>query len=153
VYAQTQGRGGKWVIDSVLVVWNKAPIVLTGMPIATVQVPRALSSLPISITVKDINGNPLCDGTTITAIIDFTSDVSGIKFGVGGDLSSSRAFVMPNASYARFPGANITDFSFFVSDLSTNGGAPVGQSMIVTLEIVSPNLATRVVSFAAVIVP
>ncbi len=153
VYAQTQGRGGKWIIDSVLVVWNKAPIVLTGIPVATVQVPVAGTSAPIFITVKDVNGNPLCDGTTITASVEFTSDISGIKFGVGGGLSSTRAFIMPNASYARYPGSDITDFSFFVSDLSTGTGAPIGQSMIVSLEIVSPNLASRVVSFSAVIVP
>jgi hypothetical protein len=153
VYAQTQGRGGKWIIDSVLVVWNKAPIVITGIPAGTVQVPRGASSIPISITIKDANGNPLPDLTTVVTSVIFTSDVPGIAFGVGGDLSSSRGFVMPNASYARFPGPRITDFTFFVSDLSTNGGATVGQSMIVQIEISAANLDARIVSFPAVIVP
>ncbi|MCX6133913.1 MAG: Ig-like domain-containing protein [Ignavibacteriales bacterium] len=153
VYAQTQGRGGKWIIDSVLVVQNRAPIVITGVPAATIQVPRGLVSAPISMTFKDANGNPLPDGTTITATVLFTSDVPGIKFEVGGDLSSTRGFVMPNASYARFPGARITDFTFFVGDLSTNGGATIGQSMIIQIEIQSANLDSRIVSFPAVIVP
>ncbi|HTY36753.1 MAG TPA: hypothetical protein VMH23_06565, partial [Bacteroidota bacterium] len=134
VWSSTQGKGGKQVIDSVLVCWNQAPILVTGVPAATVVVPRGGTSAPISITVKDANGNPLCDGTTITASVIFTSDVPGIKFGVGGDLSSDRAFIMPIAGYARFLGSGTTDFTFTVSDLSTGGGATVGQTMIVQFD-------------------
>jgi hypothetical protein len=151
IYAQTEGNAGVFVTDSVLVVWNKAPIIVTGIPATVVTIPRGSTSNPISITVTDANGNPLCDGTTISASITFTSDVVGIKFGVSGDLSDVVQFLMPVASYARFPGPGVTFFTFNVSDLSTNGGASVGQTVIVQLTITSPGLATRVVSFACVV--
>ena len=136
--------------DSVLVVWNKAPIIVTGIPAAAVVIPKGSTSAPISITVTDANGNPLCDGTTIAASVTFTSDVVGIKFGVSGDLSDAVQFVMPAAGFARFPGPGITAFTFFVSDLS-EGGAPVGQTVIVQLAISAPGLAARIVSFTCVV--
>jgi hypothetical protein len=151
IYAQTEGNTGVFVRDSVLVVWNKAPIIVNGIPAAVVGIPRGSTSNPIGITVTDANGNPLCDGTTISASVTFTSDVVGIKFGVSGDLSDVVQFVMPVASYARFPGPGVTSFSFSVSDLSTNGGAPAGQTVIVQLTINSPGLAVRVVSFTCVV--
>jgi len=151
IYAQTEGNAGVFVTDSVLVVWNKAPIIVSGVPSAVVGIPRGGTSAPISITVTDANGNPLCDGTTISASITFTSDVVGIKFGVSGDLSDVVQFVMPVASYARFPGPGVTFFNFNVSDLSTNGGASVGQTVIVQLTITAPGLATRTVSFACIV--
>jgi hypothetical protein len=155
VWATTQGKGGKRVGDSVLVVWNVAPIIVTGIPVTVDSIPRGGTSAPISITVKDANGNPLCDGTTISASISFTSDVVGIKFGVSGDLSDVAQFVMPVASYARFPDSGgtsgVTDFTFSVSDLSTNGGATVGQTVIVNITITAPGLAVRTVSFPCVV--
>jgi hypothetical protein len=149
--AQTQGNAGVFVVDSVLVVWNKAPIIVTGIPAAVVSIPRGSTSNPIGITVTDANGNPLCDGTTISASITFTSDVVGIKFGVSGGLSDVVQFVMPIASYARFPGPGVTAFTFNVSDLSTNGGAVVGQTVIVQITVTSPGLATSVSSFTCVV--
>jgi hypothetical protein len=147
IYVQTQGNGARRIIDSVLVVWNKAPIVVTGVPVASVAIPRGSTSAPISITIKDVNGNPLCDGTTITGSVTYTSDVAGIAFGASGDLSTSRPFVMPNAGYARYPGNSVTDFTFTVSDLSTGGGADVGQTLMVQFVIDAPGLATKVISF------
>jgi hypothetical protein len=151
IYAQTEGNAGIFVTDSALVVWNKAPIIVTGIPTAVVTIPRGATSGPISITVTDANGNPLCDGTTISASISFTSDVIGLKFGVSGDLSDVVQFSMPVASYARFPGPGVTFFTFSVSDLSTNGGATVGQTVIVNLTISAPGLAVRTVSFACIV--
>jgi hypothetical protein len=137
----------------VLTVWNVAPIVVTGLPPAAAAdtIPRGGSTLPIDITVKDANGNPLCDGTTISASVTFTSDVVGLQFGVSGNISSAAQFTMPVASFARFPGPGITDFTFRVSDLSTNGGAPTGQSVIVNITISSPGLQSVTYSFTAVV--
>jgi hypothetical protein len=153
IWAQTQGQGGRKVIDSVLVVWNKAPIVVTGLPSSTVDIftsPNSLSA-PISITVKDINGNPLCDGTVISASCIFTTNVPGVTFGVVGDISSAQAFVMPAAGFARFPGPGSTDFTFQVADLSTSPA--LGQHLTVQITISSPGLAAVVLSFPAVVVP
>jgi hypothetical protein len=151
VWATTQGKGGHRVTDSVLTVWNVAPIVVTGIPVAAVTIPKGSTSAPIIITVKDANGNPLCDGTTISASVTFTSDVIGLQFGVSGGISSAAQFTMPVATYARFPGPGITDFTFNVSDLSTNGGAPVGQSIIVNITISVPGMQTAIYSFTAVV--
>jgi hypothetical protein len=147
VWAQTQGKGGLWIIDSVLLVWNRAPIIVTGIPNAVIPIPRGGTSQPISVTITDANGNPLCDNTSIAAIVTFTSDVVGVKFGVSGDLTDVAPFSMPVAGYARFPGPGVTFFTFNVSDLSTNGGASVGQSILVQLVITAPALQTRIVSF------
>jgi len=135
----------------VLTVWNVAPIIITGIPGAAVLIPRGSSSAPISITIKDANGNPLCDGTSISASVSFTSDVIGLKFGVSGDISDAAQFTMPDAPYARFPGAGITDFTFRVSDLSTNGGATLGQSVIVNIVIGAPGVQTVIASFTGVV--
>jgi len=151
IYAQTEGVAGSFVTDRVLVVWNKAPIIVTGVPSAVVGIPRGSTSAPISITVTDANGNPLCDGTTISSSVSFTSDVVGLKFGVSGGLSDVAQFVMPVASYARFPGPGVTFFTFSVSDLSTNGGATLGQTVIVNLTITAPGLAASTVSFTGIV--
>ncbi|MCX6143578.1 MAG: Ig-like domain-containing protein [Ignavibacteriales bacterium] len=152
VWATTQGKGGKRVADSVLVVWSQGPIVVTGIPSSVVTIPRGSTSAPITITVKDANGNPLCDGTTISASINFTSDVVGLKFGVSGSISDAVQFVMPAAPFARFSNqAGVTDFTFRVSDLSTNGGAPLNQTVIVNITISSPNFQSSTYSFTAVV--
>jgi hypothetical protein len=148
IYVQTQGNGSRKIIDSVLVVWNRAPIVVTGAPVGTVLLPNHGTSAPISITVKDANGNPLCDGTTITTSVTVvTTTMEGVKFGVSGDLSSNRAFAMPNAGYARYPGPGITDFTFSVSDVSLASASTLGMSFLVEIAIDAPGLATRVLSF------
>jgi hypothetical protein len=147
VWASTQGRGGKRITDSVLVLWTFEPITVTGVPVGTVVIPQGGTSLPISITVKDANGNPLPSGTTINATVSYTTDVAGIAFGVSGDISTKRVFTMPNAGYARFTGSGLTDFTFQVSDLSTGGGATIGQTVIVDIYIDAPGLAPKVISF------
>jgi hypothetical protein len=147
VWASTQGKGGKRVADSVLTVWNEAPIVITGIPAVTVNLVGGVSA-PISITVKDINGNPLCDGTTITATPIFTSAVPGVAFGTSGDISNS-GFVMPNAAFARFPGPGTTDFTFVVEDLSL---APAtGQRLVIQVTVAAPGLQTATASFPCLV--
>ena len=148
VWATTQGNGGVRVGDSVLVVWNSGGINVTGIPGAVVPIPQGGTSGPISITVTDGNGNPLCDGTTITTSLSYVIPVGGnIKFGTFGDLTDAQQFVMPDAGYCRFLGAGITSFTFFVSDLSEAGTPTAGETVLVTLTITSPNFAVRTVSF------
>lgn len=151
VVAQTAGKNGKKISDSLRVVWAAGPITVTGIPTTPLIIPRGSVSAPVNVTIKDGRGNPLPVGTKISVKIDFTSDVSGIKFGVSGDFSTDESFVMPNGPWMVDPGPGITDFTFRVTDLSTGGGATVGQSVIVKIIIDAPNIGIRTVSFGGVV--
>ncbi|HCA82111.1 MAG TPA: hypothetical protein DEP53_20470, partial [Bacteroidetes bacterium] len=153
VWATTQGRSGKRVGDSVLVCWNQGSIVVTGLPpAATVIVPSHLSSAPISFSVTDGNGNPLCVGTTITPTIRYTTDVSGVAFSVSGAyFTTNSPFTMDNSPGSRFPGAGTTDFTFTVNDLSVPSANTVGQGLTVELVITSPDFGQRNISFNCVV--
>jgi hypothetical protein len=129
VAAQTQGRGGVWIADSVLVIWNQAPLLIGFESQAPSIGPFALDSeltLPhhgasriVTMTVTDINGNPMCDGSTISPGVTYVSTtVSELSFDVAGSFSIGYPAVIPNAAFARFPGPGITSFRFQVVDNS-----------------------------------
>ncbi|MDE3057391.1 MAG: hypothetical protein KGJ59_05495 [Bacteroidota bacterium] len=145
VYAQTQGNYNKAVIDSLLVVRAIAPIVLTGIP-DSVSVPVNGASAPISITVKDGNGNPLPDGTTISvSVVPPSNPPTGFDVGTSGDVSVT----IPNAAYARFPGSQITNFTFRVVDNSTAAFIGTTVTVVVTVNSHSLGIGTRSKSFIA----
>jgi hypothetical protein len=139
VYAQTQARNGEEIRDSVFVIWNQAPIIITGMP-DSISMSQHSTSANISMTVKDVNGNPLCDGTTITASFKYPEGITGISFDVSGSLPA----LIPNAGYARFPGSGITDFTFRVNDNSIVNLAGFTITMRVT--VIAPSLDVKTVS-------
>ena len=87
------------VIDSVLVLAAGGQITFTGIPAGIVTIDSATKvSAPISITVKDGNGNPLPDGTTIVAnIVPPANTLSGFQIGVSGDISSDLPVTLPDA--------------------------------------------------------
>ena len=138
VWATTQGRGGRRVADSVLVSWVYPPISAQRVPSGDIAIPTHLSSAPVSITIKDQNGNPLPGGTKVITTVSYTTDVSGIKFDVTGDLSSASAFTIPDAEYAMFPGRGITDFTIYVNDLSVPSAITAGQKVTVQLSFEAP---------------
>jgi hypothetical protein len=144
VWAQTQSRNGGTIVDSVLVIWNQAPIVTTGIP-ASITLSHFSSSAYFNITVKDFNGNPLCDGTTISAAFTLPPGITGLAFDVSGSFSVQYPAVIPDAAYARFPGANITDFTFSVVDVSTSEPA-TSFSAILVLTINAPGVDKRIIS-------
>jgi hypothetical protein len=148
VWAQTQGSGGRLIIDSVLVVQGIAPIIVTGIPDTVVPIASGTRvSVPISITIKDGHGNPAPDGTTISASVKLDNAPIGFQVGVIGDISTDFPVNIPNASYARFPQRGITDFTFRVVDGSTvylPGVAP-----LIRITITSPDLGTYTYSFTA----
>jgi hypothetical protein len=146
VYAQTQARNGEEIKDSVFVIWNQAPIVITGLP-ASISMSQHSVSANISMTVKDVNGNPLCDGTTISVSFIYPPGITGISFDVAGAIPAT----IPNAGYARFPGNGITDFSFRVDDNSTVDLAGFGVTMRVTVS--APSIETRTISIPIAITP
>jgi uncharacterized Zn ribbon protein len=146
VWAQTQSRDGSKIIDSVLVIWNKAPI-LVGfeghIPSIDPQLDSMLTmpahrwSRDITMKVTDVNGNPLCDGTTITVAIKFPPSVNGLSFDLAGSFSIEHPITIPNAAYARYPGNKITDFHFQVID---NSIAILDGMVTVNLTITAPGI-------------
>jgi hypothetical protein len=149
VYVQTQGRNKVTIIDSVRVLWSDPPVSGTGIPTTDVLIPRSGRSNPITVRFTDGRGNPLPVGTKITTVIEFTTDLVGIKFGLSGDLSSTEPFILPNYPAVVNGGTRVTDFTFYVSDLSSSGGAPSGQTLIVLIIVQAPNIGTYTFSFTA----
>jgi hypothetical protein len=90
-------------------------------------------------------------GTTITTAVEvFTSDLSGLRFGVSGDLSTTKPFVLQNYPNVIYPASRVTDFTIYTSDVSTSGGAPVGTSIIINIIVNAPNFGGEsVFSFRA----
>ncbi|MBI3579931.1 MAG: Ig-like domain-containing protein, partial [Ignavibacteriales bacterium] len=133
VVAQTQGSYGQTVSDSILVVWAGAPITITGVPTTTVTVPiNGAPSATINITVKDVNGNPLPNGTIISATVS-----PGANPPTGWNIATSLNYIIPNAAYARFPGPSITDFAFNITNSSTGGIIPAGSTYQVVVTVSS----------------
>ena len=137
VYAQTQGRGGSTIIDSVLVVMNEAPIVVVQAP-ASITMNHGGSSALFTLEVTDANGNPLCDGTTITATFVIPAGTSGVAFDTYGGIPVTIA----DASSARWPGWETTKFSFGITDNSTT----VVTSTTCKITISAPGLETLTIA-------
>ena len=150
VVSQTTGKAGSTVSDSLLICWSSGPISIAGIPATTLDVPSSGSSVPVDLVIDGSYGNPLPVGTSINISIDFTTNVSGIKFTTTGDLTAGTPYVIPNAAYIVSGGAGVTDFSFRVVDLSQTG-APTGQLMNVIITVNAPNIGSVTRSFNAVV--
>lgn len=152
VYAQTQGRSGKWITDSVLVLVCGGPMSLTGLP-ATFTVPQSGASALIAFNIRDRNNNPLPTGTTVNASVSYDNTVTGIKFVVGGDFSEQfPTYTVPNAGFARFPGSGVTNYQVRVSDVS-NGGGIIGMAVTLTITVNAPGIGVRSFSVPGSVVP
>jgi hypothetical protein len=143
VYAQTQGRDGKKIIDSVLVVWNMNRIVIRQAPDSIVM-PQFGHSALFTLEVTDDNGNPLCDGTTITASYVVPAGTSGVAFDTYGEIP---AFI-PVSPAARYPGHGFTLFSFGVTDNSTPPGV---NATTCKITISAPNLQTITIAIPVIL--
>jgi hypothetical protein len=146
VVAQTEGRNGVYIKDSVFVVWNQAPIIVTGLPASITMVSHGTSSI-INIVVTDANNNPLCDGTQISASFTFPPGITGLQFKATGNIPST----IPIAGFARFHGSGITDFSFRVADVSLTNTADMVVSLDITVD--APGLEKLQISIPVVITP
>jgi hypothetical protein len=142
VYAQTQGRDGKKIIDSVLVVWSMNQIVIRQVPDSIVMPQHGHSAL-FTLEVTDANGNPLCDGTTITAAFVIPPGTSGVAFDTYGDIPA----LIPNSPFGRFPGHGFTLFNFGVTDNST---ADVGATTC-KITIMSPLFGTATIAIPVIL--
>ena len=137
VWAQTQSRNGWTIIDSVFVISNLAPIVVVQKPDSIVM-PRFGVSALYTLEVTDANGNPLCDGTTITSAFVIPAGESGVAFDTYGDLPVT----IPIAAAGRFPGWGFTQFQFGVTDNSTTGV----NSTTCKINITAPGVGTATVA-------
>jgi hypothetical protein len=142
VYAQTQGRDGKKIIDSVLVVWSMNQIIVRQVPDSIVMLQHGHSAL-FTLEVTDANGNPLCDGTTITAAFVVPPGTSGVAFDTYGDIPA----LIPNSPFGRFPGHGFTLFNFGVTDNST---ADVGATTC-KITIISPLFGTATIAIPVIL--
>jgi hypothetical protein len=102
------------------------------------------ASAPISITIKDGNGNPLSTGTTIKATVLYPNAP------VGWNITTSLTTTIPFAGYARFPGLNITDFTFTVANASTAGTVTAGQTYQVLIAVNAPGIEDVIRYFSIV---
>jgi hypothetical protein len=114
VWAQSQGRDGKKIIDSVFVVWTMNQIVVRQLPDSIVM-PHFGHSALFTLEVTDANGNPLCDGTSITASFVIPPSLTGVAFDTFGEIPA----LIPNSPAARFTGHGTTLFSFGITDNSS----------------------------------
>jgi hypothetical protein len=145
VYAQTMGRNNKLISDSVLVIWNQAPILVgfEGNPPVSafppldsaLTMPAGGSSRWITMVVTDVNGNPLCDGTRITGSVIYPTNVTGLNFGIAGDIPRT----IPIAAYCRWLGPSVTDYTFCVVD---NSITPFMGTVTLVISVDAPGLAT-----------
>jgi hypothetical protein len=152
VVAQTQGANGKLVHDSVLVCQDEAPITVTGIPNSPVMVDSITGvSAPITIKVTDVHGNPLPNGSTISASITLPSNPpTGLAAAVLGDISTDFPREIPTYAEARFPARFITDFTFRVANTGSISHITVG----VKITISAPDiLETLTLSFPAYLQP
>ncbi len=135
VWAQTQTSNGRWVYDSVAVVWNEPPVIIS-VP-DSIVLPANGSSALYDLYIYDVNGNPLPTNTKITAVFVYPQNTMDLAFDVYGDLPAT----ISAGARGRFPGPGITHFRFGITDNSAPN-ASVGTSTSCRLVIEVPGLGT-----------
>ena len=136
VIARTIGQGGVIVTDSIMLLWSGIPIISNLNP-ATFNIANG-GSQTITFTVSDQNGHPLAAGTTISVTgqvpppPDPSASVNQIQvgFGLNGGLT------LPDVITA---GPGTTDFSFRLSDGSSQLNDVVGTPVLMTISVSGPN--------------
>ena len=139
VVAHTIGEGGVTVMDSTLMLWSGFSEIKNVSP-TTFVIPNG-GNQSFSFNVSDYLGHPLAAETVIrvTAAVppppcpDCQVNTVLSSFGVDG--------IVELDDYI-FPGAGTTDFSFFLSDGSSeidSMDVPLGTAVTVTISVESPN--------------
>ncbi len=136
VVARTIGQNGAVVTDSIMLLWSGVPIISNLNPV-TFNIANG-GSQNISFTVSDQNGHPLAAGTSISVTgqvpppPDPNTPVNQIQvgFGLNGGLT------LPDVIAA---GPGTTDFSFRLSDGSSQINDVVGTPVLMTVSVSGPN--------------
>ncbi|MDP1677133.1 MAG: hypothetical protein Q8L88_09715 [Bacteroidota bacterium] len=119
VYAQTIGKDGQTVIDSILLLWTGSPR-FTNTGANSFAVANGGSSGPFTFTIADRFGHPMSAGTIVTVAVS-TGKISG-------DISRT----IPDAFVG---GSGITAFSVFLADAATTDIDPPENSTILVTVI------------------
>ncbi len=136
VVARTIGQGGAVVMDSVMLLWSGVPFISNLNP-TTFNIANG-GSQNISFSVSDQNGHPLAAGTTITVTgqvpppPDPNTPVNQIQVGFGLNGSVTLPDVIAS-------GVGTTDFSFKLSDGSSQILDNVGTPVLMTISVSGPN--------------
>jgi len=132
VYATTVGEVGATVKDSILVLFSAAARI-SNVSADSFHVPSGGSSEIIYFTVSDRFGNPLAEGTRITATLQYTPPPNNTRINLvtNGDVD-----VTLGDTQAR--GRGTTDFWFQVVD-QTEGGFLSRIPATVAIRVTSPN--------------
>jgi hypothetical protein len=131
-------------------VWGVGPITVTGLPGSVTVSNVTNTSPPISILLTDGNGNPLPNGTTITASIEpVASPPTGFQVGVSGGISTNFYSTIPYTQNSIFYGTGITNYTFNVVNESVPPTVASGVTVTVVITINAPNIATASYSFTA----
>jgi hypothetical protein len=136
VVAHTIGEGGVTVMDSTLMLWSGFSEIKNVSP-TTFEIPNGGSQV-VSFNVSDYLGHPLAAETVIrvSATVppppcpDCPINTVLSSFGIDG--------VVQLDDYL-FPGPSVTDFSFVLSDGSTDIDDTLGTAVTVTISVESPN--------------
>jgi len=134
VVARTIGQGGAVVMDSVKILWSGFPFI-TNLSQSTFDIPNA-GYVDITFTVADELGHPLAAGTSITVTAqvppppDPTTSMNQVQVGFGLNGSITLTDVIS-------AGSNTTDFSFRLSDGTSN--ITQVTSVLMTISVSGPN--------------
>jgi hypothetical protein len=136
VVARTIGEGGVTVTDSTLILWSALAEIKDVTPL-DFNIPNGRDTV-ISFNVSDYLGHPLAAGTaiTVTAVVppppcpDCPVNTVQSSFGTAGSTTITLEDYM-------FPGPGVTDFSFTLSDGSTDIDSPTPVTIFIAVD--SPN--------------
>ncbi|MDH4069191.1 MAG: carboxypeptidase-like regulatory domain-containing protein [Ignavibacteria bacterium] len=136
VVAHTIGESGVDVMDSTLILWSGFSEIKNITP-TTFDIPNGGTQV-ITFNVSDYLGHPLSAGTIITVAAtvppppcpDCPINTVGNSFGIDGSLTLDDYLVS---------GPGITDFSFVLSDGSTDINDPIGTTVTVRISVESEN--------------
>ena len=126
--ARTVGEGGVVVTDSVLMLWSGHPVISNVTP-SSFNIANG-GALDFTFTAADQFGHPLAEGTNVTVSAQVPPPANPnesvnqvhVGFGINGTIT------LPDVLFA---GPQVTDFSFRLSDGSTE----ITQATAVTLTI------------------
>jgi hypothetical protein len=132
VYATTVGEAGVTVKDSILVLFSGWSMIHS-LSADSFHVPSGGSSARVYFTVSDRFGNPLAEGTRITATLQYTPPPNNTRINLvtNGDVD-----VTLGDTQAR--GRGTTEFWFQVVD-QTEGGFLSRIQATVAIKVTSPN--------------
>jgi hypothetical protein len=134
MHAQTMGKNGTFIQDSILVLWNEGSII-HNQPAGITLTHGSHSGWIDTLTLWDSNLNPI--NASISVSVDLgPNPAQGEGFVVEGDIGTKNAISTPGYDRRLLMEGN-TKFAFGIDDVSTLNTA--GLSVTIDISITSPN--------------